>query len=86
MECNPAGRYDLFARGIPAMSNAVAANFMESLTVDRNYPMHTRGKAQNNGPFPTNSQEKWRHSDFKVAALPYVYPMYEEMISRGALK
>lgn len=77
-------RYDLFARGIPAMSNAVAANFMTSLG-SRNYPMHTTGKAASNGAFPTPGS-KWRHSDFKAVALPYVYPMYEEMISRGALK
>lgn len=77
-------RYDLLARGIPAMSNATAANFMPSLS-PRNYPMHTDGKAASNGAFPTPSS-KWRHSDFKVVALPYVYPMFEEMISRGALK
>ena len=77
-------RYDLFARAIPAMSNAAAANSMTSLG-NRNYPMHTAGKAQNNGAFPT-PDNMWRHSDFKDVALPYVYPMYEEMISRGALK
>ncbi|BET65273.1 hypothetical protein ASA1KI_01910 [Opitutales bacterium ASA1] len=77
-------RYDLFARGISAMSNAVAANFMTSMD-PRNYPMHTDGKAASNGAFPTPGS-KWRHSDFKAVALPYVYPMYEEMISRGALK
>jgi hypothetical protein len=77
-------RYDLLARGIPAMSNAVAANSMNSME-PRNYPMHTDGKAASNGAFPT-PENKWRHSDFKDVGLPYVYPMYEEMISRGSLK
>lgn len=77
-------KYDLLARGIPAMSNATAANVMTSLGKN-NYPMHTTGKAASNGAFPT-PDSKWRHSDFKAVALPYVYPMYEEMISRGALK
>jgi hypothetical protein len=77
-------RYDLFARGIPAASNAAAANFMMSLDPN-NYAMHTEGKVAINGPFPT-PDNMWRHSDFRDVALPYVYPMYEEMISRGALK
>ncbi len=78
-------RYDLFARGIPAMSNATAANVMASLTNARNFPMHTAGKVAANGPFPTNARGDWRHSDFKDVGLPYVYPMYQAMIDRGGL-
>lgn len=78
-------RYDLFARGIPAMSNATAANFMLSLDEARNFPMHTIGKVPANGPFPTNARGDWRHSDFKDVGLPYVYPMYQAMIDRGGL-
>lgn len=81
---DPNVRYDLFARAIPAMSNAVAANRLASLG-DNNFPMHTNGKALNNVSFPTPGGQ-WRHSDFVVVALPFVYPMYEEMIKRGDLK
>lgn len=78
-------RYDLLARAIPAMSYPVAANPMPSLGAGKNFPMHNAGKADANGPFPTPGH-KWRHSDFKVVALPYVFPMYEAMIERGNLK
>jgi hypothetical protein len=67
------------------MSNATAANYMLSLDDARNFPMHTRGKAEANGPFPTNADGEWRHSDFKDVGLPYVYPMYQAMIDRGGL-
>jgi hypothetical protein len=76
-------KYDLLARGIPAMSNATAANVMPSLTGERNFPMHSAGKVAANGPFPTNARGDWRHSDFKAVGLPYVYPMYQAMIDRG---
>jgi hypothetical protein len=62
-----------------------AANIMPSLGNDRNFPMHTAGKAAANGPFPTNADGEWRHSDFKDVGLPYVYPMYQAMIDRGGL-
>jgi hypothetical protein len=67
------------------MSNATAANYVLSLDDARNFLMHTTGKAAGKRAFPT-PENKWRHSDFKVVALPFVYPMYEEMISRGSLK
>jgi hypothetical protein len=62
-----------------------AANIMPSLGNDRNFPMHTAGKAAANGSFPTNADGEWRHSDFKDVGLPYVYPMYQAMIDRGGL-
>lgn len=78
----PKVRYDLLARAIPAMSNAVAANPLPSLGT-RNYNMSTQGKS--NFPFPTPNSGEWRHSDFKAVALPFVYKMYEEMILQGDL-
>src|SRR5690606_15957273 len=78
----PKVRYDLLARAIPAMSNAVAANPLPALGI-RNFNMSTLGKS--NLPFPTTDEGEWRHSDFKAVALPYVYKMYEEMILQGDL-
>jgi hypothetical protein len=81
-------KYDVLARAIPAMSNAVAANPLPSLG-SRNFDMPGDGVAKDSSgnkltlPTPNN---QWRHSDFKVIALPYVYPMYEAMISQGGLK
>jgi hypothetical protein len=73
-------KYDLLARAIPAMSNAVAANRLASLN-DNNYDMPAEAKP-NGWHDATN---RWKHSDFCYVALPYVYPMFEEMISRGGL-
>lgn len=73
-------KYDLLARAIPAMSNAVAANRLDSLG-DNNYNMP--GEAKKNGWHDAGN--RWMHSDFCYVALPYVYPMFQEMISRGGL-
>lgn len=78
----PSVRYDLWARAIPAMSNAVAANHLNSID-ERNFNMPLMGRA--NGVLPTPSG-KWRHSDFKVVALPFVFPMYDKMIVLGEPK
>ena len=73
-------KYDTLARAIPAMSHAVAANRLESLD-SKNYDMPTLAKK--NGWYDAGN--RWRHSDFYAVALPYVYPMFQEMISRGEL-
>jgi chitodextrinase len=72
-------QYDVLARAIPAMSNAVAANRLDSLN-DNNYDMPA--DKPNGWHDATN---RWKHSDFCYVALPYVYPMFQEMISRGGL-
>jgi len=73
-------KYDVLARAIPAMSHAVAANRLNSLG-ENNYDMPS--SAKKNGWH--NAENRWRHSDFCFVALPYVYPMFQEMISRGGL-
>jgi hypothetical protein len=72
------------------MSNAVAAKPMSSFGTGRNFDMPAEGVAKypnttTNIPLPTPGGA-WRHSDFKAVALPYVYPMYEKMITLGSLK
>ena len=62
------------------MSNAVAANRMDSLG-DNNYDMP--GEAKQNVWHDVGN--RWKHSDFCNVALPYVYPMFQEMITRGGL-
>lgn len=81
----PYVRYDLLARALPALSNATAANAMKSLGGERNFPLHSTGKAQDNGRFPSNLDGDWRHSDFKDVALLFTSPMFEAMINRGEL-
>ncbi len=89
-------QYDLLARGIPALSFAVAVHPLaplddpENPSLSRNFDMEARGRDL---VWPTEghtadgkSAGRWLHSDFKNVALPYVHKMYEEMINRGSLK
>lgn len=85
-------QYDLLARGLPALSYAAAANriiALDQIDPARNFDMETKGRTS--GQWPTEGHSgsnagKWLHSDFKNAALPYVYQMYEAMIAKGSLK
>jgi hypothetical protein len=85
-------QYDLLARGLPALSYAAAANRLSALDLgpqSRNFDMEAEGRTQNQWPTEGHSggnSGKWLHSDFKNAALPYVYQMYEAMIAKGSLK
>lgn len=83
-------QYDLLARGLPALSYAAAANLVPALGADRNFNMETEGRTQNQWPSEghatTTTENRWLHSDFKDAALPYVYQMYDAMIVKGSLK
>ena len=83
-------QYDLLARGLPALSYAAAANLVPALGGNRNFNMEIEGRTQNQWPSEghtsSTTQNRWLHSDFKNAALPYVYQMYEAMIAKGSLK
>jgi hypothetical protein len=51
--------------------------------------MESEGRTQNQWPSEGHTGDNigdWLHSDFKNAALPYVYQMYEAMIAKGSLK
>lgn len=86
-------QYDLLARGLPALSYAAAANRLSSLDLfspPRNFNMEAEGRTQNQWPTEGHDNDdtrgRWLHSDFKNAALPYVYQMYEAMIAKGSLE
>jgi len=85
--------YDVLARGMPALSYAAAANEIQvselnSVTV-QNFNIELDGRCASSWPADGHSEEfragRWIHSDFKNVALPYVYPMFQEMIARGGL-
>ena len=81
----PKVRYDVLARGIPAMSYAVAPNPLDGI---ESFDMEDKGSIA--GKWPTDGHDsdrrgRWLHSDFKNVALPYVQPMFQEMIARGGL-
>lgn len=78
-------RFDLLARGIPALSDAAAVNTVPGVI---NFDMEVSGRDPNDWPSEDHDDESsgdWLHSDFRNVALPYVYPMYQQMINKGAL-
>jgi hypothetical protein len=93
MAAEPKVRYDLLARGIPALSYAAAANRVQifnELETDRNFNMEADCRLPGTWPTEGHSEEfragRWLHSDFKNVALPYAYKMYKTMIDKGRLK
>lgn len=92
---NPIVKYDLLARALPAMSFAAAAHPISSGdTPDAgpvlNFDLEAQGRSQ--GVWPTEGHRessdvgRWLHSDFKNVALPFVHPMYKELINQASLK
>jgi hypothetical protein len=93
MAAEPKVRYDLLARGLPALSYAAAANRVQifnELETDRNFNMEAERQNSCQWPAEGHSEEfragRWLHSDFKNVALPYVYQMYKAMINKGRLQ
>ena len=84
--------YDLLGRAILALSYAAAVDPIGGGAV-ANIDMETSCRAPGlNNEWPVEGHEKdaadqesWLHGDFRANALHFVYPMYEEMITRGGL-
>jgi len=84
-------KYDLLARGLPALSYAAAVDFLATPPLGQidNIDMQAQGRLS--GQWPTEGhtsdedQNSWLHSDFRNVALQYVYPMYQIMINKGPL-
>jgi hypothetical protein len=92
-QTDPNVRFDLLARGIPALSYAAAVDvvpvFGGGVGPDaRNFDMEEHGRGTE---WPTEEHDsdedpgRWLHNDFRNVALGYVTPMYQEMIDRGNL-
>jgi Bacterial TSP3 repeat len=91
-------RYDLLARGIPAMTfaaGAVAITGLENAQLPglghENVNLETEGRISGarwptDGHKAENAPGRWLHSDFKNVALPFVNPLFQLMINRGQLK
>ena len=90
----PNVKYDLFARGLPALSYAAAANIVEG--AQTNFDMQEEFRTDpaqwplENHQSDENADEdlwrdKWLHSDFKNVALTHVYKMFKKMIETGGL-
>jgi len=85
-QTDPNVRFDLLARGIPALSDAAAVDTVPGV---QNYDMEANGR--HSGEWPSEDHGgagesgRWLHSDFRNVALPYVSPMYQQMINLGGL-
>jgi hypothetical protein len=87
-------RYDLLARGIPALSYAaggVPIPGLEDIGRGRNFDLETQGRPSGTA-WPTEGHEaphltgRWLHSDFKNVALPYVHPLFRTIVHGGGLR
>ncbi len=90
----PRVRFDLLARGLPALSPAAGSTPMPPTGgpgVMTNFDLEIQGRP-NGGGWPMDghrsplTQERWLHSDFKNVALPFAYPLFLHMINRGELR
>lgn len=90
----PKVRYDLLARGLPALSPAAGSTPLPTMNgpgMASNYDLEAQGRLSHAG-WPAEghrsplTQGRWLHSDYKNVALPYVYPLFTMMITRGGLR
>lgn len=88
----PKIRYDLLARGLPALSPAAGATPFPPLggrSRIANFDLESRGRPTG-GSWPESghasplTRGRWLHSDFKNAALPYVHPLFQTILSRSS--
>ena len=85
-------RYDLLARGIPAVTFAAGAVPLASIQTKsimggnhQDINLEEEGRVPKNR-WPTDAHKanrapgRWLHSDYKNAALPFVFPLFNQMI------
>ncbi len=88
-------RYDLLARGIPAMTFAAGAEPIPGLPniagAPANINLEETGRISarrwpTEGHQADKAARRWLHSDFKNVALPFVHPLFTLMITRAQLR
>jgi hypothetical protein len=91
-------RYDLLARGIPAITFAAGAvplpamkNLPPPALPHENIDLEAQGRTPGGrwpgeGHTANHAGGRWLHSDYKNAALPFVHPLYDLLINRGQLR
>jgi hypothetical protein len=90
-------RYDLLARGIPAITFAAGAVPLSSIQtkdimgeIHQDINLEAKGRVPKNR-WPTDAHKavrapgRWLHSDYKNAALPFVFPLFNLMIEKSQL-
>jgi hypothetical protein len=80
-------KYDVLARGIPALSHATGTGPVGILPYG-NIDMQEECRDKKQWPVEGRDADfigKWIHSDFKNVSLPYVSKMYKKLIDEGEL-
>ena len=72
-----AERFRILADGIPALSHAVGST---PTFAKENWDMHALLKWPEHGIDNEESEPRWRHSDIRALAYPFVYPVFDEFI------
>lgn len=80
---DPAKRAQLLAEAIPALSLPVGAHETSRLN-DRNFDMASQFADSAHWPSPrgaTDGIPNWHHSDMDQVAYPYLYKLYNQLVS-----
>ena len=83
-------QYDVLARGIPALSFGAALQPLDPLGAGRNLNLEQIGRVPGVWPEETRgfdhaNRARWLHSDFRAVALPYVTPLYRQILIHARL-
>jgi hypothetical protein len=83
-------QYDVLARGIPALSFGAALQPLEPLGAGRNLNLEQIGRVPGVWPdeprgLDHRNRARWLHSDFRAVALPYVAPLYRQILLQARL-
>ena len=83
-------QYDVLARGIPALSFGTALQPLDPLGASRNLNLEQIGRVPDLWPdeprgFDHRNYARWLHSDFRAVALPYVAPLYRQILLQARL-
>ncbi len=83
-------QYDVLARGVPALSFGTALQPLDPLGTTRNLDLEQIGRVPGLWPdeprgFDHRNRARWLHSDFRAVALPYVAPLYRQLLLHARL-
>jgi hypothetical protein len=80
----------LLAEAIPALSRATGRNSVEVFGREDAFNFDMQNRYKNNGQWPPSrniddENRKWKHSDLREIAYPYVYGLFVKFASQGEL-
>lgn len=77
----------LLADAMPALTLPMGANLVAALKEPNNFDMEKKFKNYNKDwPTVRGFERNWRHSDLKAVAYPFIYNLFDTIVSLGGLK